>query len=213
MTGIAVLDSGVRLVVFQFLMKSAQVPVVVPPKRASNAPPLPPVSGVEVLTSTSKLYLSPLASYVLAGNDYELVDVWQNQHSTKWDMSFVRFVFCHNEHVRRDELFPDFVAKKDGLEEVLINLVHQNLWATQAYMNPYFEKDGTDTGHKVLMLGSAGRVPNDMVFSGGRDENNRGIGPKVLLSTLSSRLTLTTTNDVVLMPPTLIPKPVSAPVT
>lgn len=204
MRTIATLGPSVRLVVFQFLMKSAQVPRIVPLKRDSDAPTLlPPVPGVMVLPSTPKLYLSLLASYVLARSDYELVDVWQNPHATKWDMSFVRFVFCHNEHVRRDELFPDFVAKKDRLEEVLINLVHQNLWATQGYLNPYFEKDGTDSGHKVLMLGSAGRVPNDMVFSGGRDENNRGVGPKVPLSTLSSRLDMMMLSDeVVLMDPT-----------
>lgn len=190
MKTIATLSPSVRLVVFQFLMKSAQVPAIVPPKRASETPPLPPVSGVEILASTPKLSIFPMANSVACCSDYELMDVWKKSHESKWDMSFVRFVFCHKEHVNCDEIYLNFVAKRAGMGATFFNLVSDNLWATMGHLNPYLGKDGTPTGHQVLMLGSAGRVENTEVFSGGRDENNRGVGPKVLLSRLSSRLEL-----------------------
>lgn len=208
MTTIATLGLSVRLVVLQFLMKSTQVPPAIPPKRGSEAPPLPRVSGVQILGSTSKLDIFPFGSKLASGTSYELVDAWVNPHDDKWDMSFVRFVFCLKKHVRRDELFADFIVRRQGLEIALVDLVHQNLWATQAYMNPYFEKDGTQTGHRVLMIGCAGRVPNVQVYRDGRDQNNQGVGPKVLLSTRSSSIDLIG-NDVVLVAP--IPNPVSAP--
>ncbi len=203
---ITTLDPSVRLVVFQFLMKSAQVPAIIPPKRVSNAPPAPRVSGVQVLESTPSLNIAPLTDHLVIFGNYQLVDVWQDPHETKWGTSFVRFVFCPKEHVKSDELFPKFVAQKYGLEKVFSNMVTANLWATQGHLNPYFE-DGKTTGHQVLMLGCAGRVPNTLVFSGGRDENNRGIGPKVHLSTLSSKLNLSNNGDVVLV----VPEPISAP--
>lgn len=208
MKTIATLGPSIRLVVFQFLMKSAQVPRIVPLKRDSDTPLLPPVPGVMVLPSTPKLYVLPLATRMACYPEYELVDAWQNPHEIKWDMSFVRFVFCHKEHIKRDELFPDFVAKRSELTEVFAALADKNLWATQGYLNSYFEKNGTDSGYKVLMLGLAGRVPNVMVFSGGRDENNRGVGSKVPLCTLSQYLTLKTSDDVVLAEPS---KTISAP--
>lgn len=205
MTRIATLGPSVRLVVFQFLMKNNLIPAVVPPKRASDTPPLPPVSGVEVLPSTPKLGIFSLAFNIACGGNYELVDVWKKPHEKNFGMSFVRFVFCHRDHIKRDELFPGFIAQKEELEKILVDLVNNNLWATQGYLNPYLEKDGNLSGHRVLMLGSAGRVPNDMVFSGGRDEYNRGIGPKVLLSTLSSNLDLAAGNEVVLTAPEIVP--------
>ncbi len=212
MRTIATLGPSVRLVVFQFLMKSAQVPAGIPLKGESATPPMPAVKGVEVLNSTPKLCIFPFVIRVACHTDYELVDVWQKPHETNWNMSFVRFVFCRNEHIKRDELFPDFVAKRSTLTEVFAALTDKNLWATHAYLNPYFEKNDTDSGHQVLMLGCAGRVPNDRVFSGGRDEYNRGIGPKVPLSTLCSKLTLMTENDVVLVALEPIPETVSSPV-
>ena len=200
MTRIATLGSSVRLIVFQFLMKSAQVPTIIPLKRTSDAPLTPTHGyGVEVFKSTSRLDIFPLTLGVARGIKYELVDVWSKPSEKNWNMSVVRFVFCHREHVDRDSLFPEFVAKKGEFEEVLIDLVSKNLWATQGHVNPYFE-NGTDTGDQVLMLGCAGRLPNDLVFSGGRDENNRGIGPKIKISSLSPSLHLNLSNEVVVFP-------------
>ncbi len=197
---IATLSPSVRLVVFQFLMKSNLVPGVVQPKRAFATRPLPPVSGVKVLESTPRLNIFPLAMKIDASDNYELVDVWKKPHETNWNMSFVRFVFCHKKHVNRKKLYPYFVAKRVGLEVALVDLVRNNLWATQGHLNPYFETDGSQSNDKVLMLGCAGRVPNTEVFRDGRDENGRGIGPKVLLSTLSSNLNLIG-NEVILVAP------------
>lgn len=208
MRTIATLGPSVRLVVFQFLIKSTQVPAVIPPKRPSETPPLPPVSGVEVLESTPQVNVSPLTSKVVGGKNYELVDVWQNPHPTKWDMSFVRFVFCHKEHVNRNELFPDFVAKFAKLGVAFSSLVGNNLWAVQGHLNPYFNKDGSSTGDKVLMLGCAGRVPDTEVYSGGRDAQNRGIGPKVKMSTLASSINLKDDEVVLISPEISVPKPV-----
>ena len=191
MKTVATLGPSVRLVVFQFLMKSAQVPTIIPPKRVSEASPLlPTISGVEVLESTPKVDLSSLGGNVAFGDDYEIVDSWEKPHERNWNLSFVRFVFCHKEHVKRDEFFTNFITQKKDLERVFVEMISNNLWATQGHLNPYFEKDGTLTGHQVLMLGCVGRVPNDWVFSGGRDENHQGIGPKVLLSRLSQHLEL-----------------------
>ena len=201
MRTIATLGPSVRLVVFQFLMKNELVPKIIPPKRASSAPPLPPVSGVEVLEATPGLNIYPLVSKTVSGKEYELVDVWEKPHDTNWNMSFVRFVYCRREYVNREKLHPDFVAERDELTKVLTDLVSQNLWATQGHLNPYLEKDGLKTGHDVLMLGSAGRKPNTEVFKYGRDKNNRGVGPKVLLSTLARGVDLTNGQVVVLTAP------------
>lgn len=212
MKTIATLGSSVRLVVVQFLMKSTQVPAAVPMKRASNAPSVTPsVSGVEVLKSTPGLNIFPLASKLACDKKYELVDVWQHPHEEKWGMSFVRFVFCRKEHVRRDELFPDFVAQEGKLKNIFTNLADLNLWATQGHLNHYFDEGELCVLDRVLMLGCAGRVPNDLVFSGGRDENNRGVGPKVLLSTLSHRLNLVD-DKVVLDASEPVQEPVSPPI-
>ena len=116
-------------------------------------------------------------------------------------MLFVRFVFCHRKHLKPNELFPEFVAKKAELENIFTDMTSKNLWATMGHLNPYFEDNRPRSQH-VLMFGCAGRIPNTEVFQGGRDENNRGIGPKVLLSTLSHQLNLTG-NEVILMAPEL----------
>ena len=202
---IATLGPSVRLVVFQFLVKNSLVPVAIPPKRASQTPVLPPTSGVEVLKSTPGLLVFPLAMNVT--HHYELVDVWQKPHETNWKMSFVRFVFCRKEHVNRNELFHDFLAKRTELLIIFNDLVIKNLWATQAHLNPYFET-GSPSGYQVLMLGCAGRIPDTEVFSGGRDETNRGIGPKIQKSLISNYLVLTTHDVVVLMTPEPVPAPV-----
>ena len=200
MRTITTIGPGVRLVVFQFLMKSAQVPAAVPMKRASNAPSVTPsVSGVEVLKSTPGLNIFPLASKLACDKKYELVDVWQHPHEEKWGMSFVRFVFCRKEHL--NQLSPDFVTKRDQLENDFDHLVATNLWATQGHLNHYFDKGELCVLDRVLMLDCAGRVPNTEVFQSGRDENGRGVGPKVLLSTLSPNLNLTNSNEVVLVAP------------
>lgn len=212
MKTIATLGPSVRLVVFQFLMKSAQVPAIVPPKRVSSAPPLSPVHGVKVLESTPQVDLFPLAIKLASIGTYELVDVWKKPHETNWKMSFVRFVFCHKEHVKPDELFPDFIAKKDALEKMLIDLAHDNLWATQGYLNPYFEKDGKPSGHQVLMFGCRRPDSEHGCFQGGRDENNRGVGQKVQLSIISPRIDLLDGDEVYLKAPTVVRQTASAPV-
>ncbi len=211
MKTIATLGPSIRLVVFQFLMKNNLVPEEVPPKRASTAPPLSPFSGVEVLKSTSKLNIFPLASSVAYSGEYELVDVWTNSHESKWDMSFVRFVFCHKEHVKRDELFPEFVSQREKLEYIYLDLAAKNLWAVQGHLNPYFEKDGKPSGDKVLMLGCAGRVPTIdsagntiKVFRDGRDENNHGVGPKIPMREKVHQLKIVG-NDIVIVNPELGP--------
>ena len=85
MKTIATLGPSVRLVVFQFLMKSTIVPSIIPPKRTSNTPPLPPVSGIQVLESTPKVDLFDLASKLDFRGEYELVDVWKKpQHEGDW---------------------------------------------------------------------------------------------------------------------------------
>ena len=201
MRAIATLGPTVRLVVFQFLMKSAQVPAVIPPKRASETPPLPPISGKEVLRSTPKVDVLPLATNFSCREGYELVDVWCKPHEVNWNMSFVRFVFCRKEHVEHNELHPDFIGKVAKFETVFSQLSNTNLWATQGHLNPYFNRDGSPTSDKVLMFGCAGRTPNTEVFSGGRDKLNRGMGQKVLLSAISPHLTIMDGNTVVLSEP------------
>ncbi len=208
MRTIATLGPSVRLVVFQFLMKNKFVPSIIQAKRTSSAPSLPRVSGTEVLLSTPDLDVFPLAIRIYQGENYQLVDTWRHPHKTNWDMSFVRFVFCLNEHVKQDELFPDFVAKRDKLESIFSDLISKNLWTTQGHLNLYFEKDGSQSADKVLILGCVGRKPNLEVFRNGRDEYNRGMGPKVLLSTLAQRLNLLGDN-IVLADPQLKPIPVA----
>jgi hypothetical protein len=207
MKTVATLGPSVRLVVFQFLMKTAQVPSIIPQKRASVEPPLPPVSGVQVMESTPKVNLFRLASKLDCRNEYELVDVWKKSHDTNWKMCFVRFVFCRKEHL--NPLSAEFVNKVGSFEKTLVDFVSDNLWATQAYLNPYFE-DAKPSGQYVLMFGCAGRTPDTEIFSGGRDEDNCGIGPKVLLSTMSPRLDIVEGKTVTLeVPVTAVPENVS----
>lgn len=218
MVKVAKLGPSVRLVVLQFLMKSAQVPAIIPSKRASVAPPLPPVSGIEVLKSTPGVYLLDLLDGICPITEdgpYELVDAWKKSHESKWDMSFVRFVFCHKKHLKPDELFPDFVIKRDELIESLVNLADNNLWATQGHLNPYFDKGELCVVDKVLMFGCAGRVPTVdqagytiKVFRDGRDKDGQGIGPKVPMRDKAPHVKVIG-NKVALVAPKPIPVSVS----
>ena len=210
MRTIATLGPSTRLVVFQLLMRNELVPKAIPPKSADTtpSPAIPRVSGIKVLDSTSGLDIFPLAVKIACAGNYELVDAWVKPHETNWKMSFVRFVYCHKDSVKRDELFPAFVAQRDQLDGIFSDLVGKNMWAAQAHLNPYFENDGSASSDKVLMIGCAGRLPDTQVFQGGRDENNRGVGPKVLMSTLAPKLDLKT-GSVVLTFPEPIPVPAS----
>src|SRR3989338_4052430 len=188
---VATLDASVRLVAIQFMMPTKRVPAVIQSKRASAIPPMEPVSGVEVLESTKDVDISPLVFRVNDNGSYELVDAWKKPHDTNWRMSVVRFVYCRKEFVRHDELFPDFVAKRDKLVAELTSLVSDNLWTVQGHLNPYCEPDGSRSGQDVLMLGCVARKPNVEVFQDGRDPvTKQGIGPKVMLGTISSKLRL-----------------------
>lgn len=188
--GASELNELVRLVVVQFMMPTNRVSNGIPLKRKSEAKPFPKVSGEEVLTSTPDLNIFQMLRDV--GRNYELVDAWQQPHATNWKMTVVRFVYCRNEYVKRDELFPDFVARRDALTAILINLVSENLWTTQGYLNLYFETNGVPSGHNVLMFGCVARKPNVEVYRDGRYlDTNRGIGPKVWLSTLAGQLMVT----------------------
>lgn len=199
MQTIATLGPSVRLVILKFLMKNELVPAVVPAKRTPTTPPLPPVKGKEVLASTPGVDICSLVNMVTFSDNYELVDVWKKPHDRR--MSFVQFMYCRKEYVERDGLFPEFAAKRDELMATLVSLATDNLWATQGHLNPHFNKDGSATGHQVLMFGCAGRKPDTEVYQGGRDPlTKQGIGPKVLLSTLAPRLDLQGA-EVVLLPP------------
>src|SRR3989338_3683252 len=154
---VATLDASVRLVAIQFMMPTKRVPAVIQSKRASAIPPMEPVSGVEVLESTKDVDISPLVFRVNDNGSYELVDAWKKPHDTNWRMSVVRFVYCRKEFVRHDELFPDFVAKRDKLVAELTSLVSDNLWTVQGHLNTYCEPDGSRSGQDVLMLGCVGR--------------------------------------------------------
>ncbi|MBI2065150.1 MAG: hypothetical protein HYT62_03810 [Candidatus Yanofskybacteria bacterium] len=231
---VVTLGASVRLVAIQFMMSNEQVPDGIPLKRPSAAPPMQRVTGVEVLKSTKDVDISPLVFRVDTNGDYQLVDAWKQPHATNWRMSVVRFIYCRNEFVRHDELYPNFVAKRDELATALASLVSDNLWTIQGHLNPYCESDGSRSGQDVLMLGCVGRKPvvetvtvvtgreditsqlytEDgeevegavvtktvdtigyeerpiMVFAGGRDPvTNQGIGSKVPLSTLASKLRL-----------------------
>ena len=192
MTRLAMLGSNVRLVAIQFLMKPEYVPGVVSKKQPTYKPEnLMPISGKEVLSSTKDVYLLNLFDGICPGDDsgsYELVDAWFGGRliGKNW-MAAVRYVFCHRDHVQRDELFPEFVKKRDELIDSLLRLADQNLWAVQGHLNPYFDtKTWRSTGHQVLMLGCAGRffIEDDLgmkvrVWSGGRDKLGQGVGEKV----------------------------------
>lgn len=209
---IATLDPSVRLIVIQFLVPLELIPDVIPPKRVSddeNGHSVPKIKGVEILSSTPKIYLLDLLDNIcpITGQgSYELVDSWCTPRSPgdKW---FVRYVFCYKEHVERDKLFPDFIAKRDELIESLAGLAGDNLWAVQAYLNPYFGKDGRPTGHKVLMLGCAGRqqaVGSDgceiKVYRDSRDQFGQGIGPKVPMPDTALHLKVESGNIVLSAP-------------
>jgi hypothetical protein len=214
MKTVATIGPSVRLIVFQFLVPEKLVPVGVPPRRRPSGDAslgkdsLPPISGVEVLPSTSNVYLLNLIDGIYGIVDgcgsYELVDSWFEPSLKHFGKCFVRYVLCHKMHVKTDELHPDFVAKRDGLMESLVNLVYENIWTIQGHLNPYFERDGEPSNHKVLMFGCVGRVPafdqkgNPVtVYRDGRDDHGQGLGPKVPVWTKAHQLILAM-NDIVL---------------
>lgn len=202
---IATVGPNLRLVVFQFLLSRNNVPATVPLKRPSETPPLSPISGVVVLPSTPKLNLVGL----LEQDQYELVDAWFEYTERPDDKRKVRFVLCHKDYVRHGELHPEFVAKRQKLMDSLTGLLVANLWAVQGYLNPYLHTDGRPTGHKVLMLNCAGRVPtvnsdgtSVKVWSGGRDEMKQGVGELIPLRDNSQKISIDEA-DIVLENPSL----------
>jgi len=209
---VATLGPSVRLVVLQFLVPEHLVPAVVPPKGLDKSPSatLLPSSGVEVLKSHSGVYLLHLFDGICPGDgqgSYELVDAWFTPAPRHFGKSAIRYVLCHKEHVKPDELFPGFVAKRDELIDSLVNLADDNLWAVQGHLNPYFDKDGRPSNHKVLMLGCAGRMPTIdsagntiKVYRDGRDVDNRGLGPKVPMRDKAPQLNVAG-NEIVLTTP------------
>ncbi len=195
-TTIATLNESLRLVAVQFMMPNNRIPQGIPPKPVSTKPPMAPVPGVEVLESTSDTYLFPLLDGIAGSLDYELVSAWKHPHESDWRVSVVRFMYCRKGYV--ENLCPDFVARRNERTMILAGLVSYNLWTVQGHLNPYCESDGSRTGTDVLMLGCVRRNPlykangePITVFKGGRDPlTKHGIGPMVLLSTISSKLLL-----------------------
>ena len=201
---IATIGPNLRMVVFQFLLREQDVPPAVQLKRPSDTTPLTPIPGKEVLPSTPRLNLLNLLLNLLdtlrldtERNPYELVDAWFEYTERADDKRKVRFVLCHKDHVRHDELHPEFVTRQDQLLASLADLLYSNVWAVQGYLNPYMQADGHPTGHKVLMFNCAGRVPTTdpdgtqkMMWSGGRDEMKRGVGELVAVRDLSKKINL-----------------------
>lgn len=196
MTRVATISSLVRLVVIQFFVKADQVPAVVPLHRSFGNPPnLPDVSGREVLPSTKDVYLLDLLDSILpitGGGPYELVDSWFK--IVPFGKAKVRYVLCHKDHVRTNELHPEFVAKRDELIDSLVNFTNDNLWMVQGHLNPYFDK-GRPSGEEVLMLGCAGRFNildplgvTIKVWSGGKDRLGQGIGVEAPITEVRPKL-------------------------
>ncbi len=216
MRRVVVLDSSVRLIVLQFLVPKELVPEVVPRKGPDKNPAvtsLPQASGIQVLPSTPGVYLLNLMDGIcpITGDGaYELVDAWFVPSIQHFNKCTVRYVLCRKEHVRPDELYPTFVAKRDELFESLLNFADNNLWATQGHLNPYFENGKptiSPSEQNVLMFGCAGRQQTTdsagntiKVFHGGRDENNQGLGPKVTMREKAPQLKVVG-DEVVLVPP------------
>ncbi len=211
MTPVAMLGPSLRLIVLQFLMPNSLVPDALRPKRPSESAPITPsasTKGKKVMQSTPKVYLLHLLDGICPGDDrgpYELVDAWFAPTTRADGKYHVRYVLCHKEHVKPDELFPDFVANRDELMDSLINLAGNNLWAVQGYLNPYLEKNGKPSDHQTLMLDCASRQSTIdslvgctiRVYRDGRDELGKGLGPKIPMTELANMLHVEN-NEVVL---------------
>ncbi len=222
MQRIAVLDSSVRLVVFQYHVKNASVPKGIPKYSESHKPTARQFegTGVRIMEPTPDV----LSNFV-ANSSYQLIDAWHNTDEDNWIRSVVRFVFCHKEHLNPVGLRPDFVSQQDGLMESFNRLSSKNLWQTMIHVNPFFVA-GKGTNETVLMLDCNSRkeivklvqtnkdkqeeapiweeIPVT-VFQGGREKLGRGIfapgiGPRVLLTNKANRLKLVG-NEVVLETP------------
>ena len=206
MTKVEAISSRMRLVVIQFLVNSDHVPIVVRLRRRSGvALNFPEVPGKEVLPSTKDVYLLNFLDGIMAitgeGGPYELVDSWfemvtddRLKSKKQASRSKVRYVFCHKDHVRTKDLYPDFVAERDDLVDSLVNLAKDNLWMVQGHINPYFDK-GKPTTDEVMMFDCTGRshILNPLgvtvrVWSGGKDRLGQGIGEEVPIIEASLRL-------------------------
>jgi len=228
---VATLGPSVRLIVLQFHVKNASVPESIPKysdfhKSTANQFE---GTGVRVMEPTPDV----LSEFV-ADSGYQLIDAWHAQEKD-WNRSVVRFVFCQKEHLNLAGLHPEFIAQRDGLLESFNRLAGKNLWQTMAHINPFFVA-GKATSETVLVLDGNSRketvklvqtssiktggmeFPMEfveqpvMVFQGGREKVERGIGPgigpKVLLTDKANRLKLVGNDVVLVVPP---PIPVSAP--
>ena len=218
---LATLGPSVRLVVFKFLMRSELVPDCIPRLPINRSGVTPTVQGVEVMPSTPDVWLAGLRTGLLhTKGDYTFVGarVANERTNTKRKvrkgglveivevkMSDVRFTFCHRRHLADDPPHPDFVEKFDRLVNTFVDLTKSNLWAVQAYRNPYLNEDGTAGKGSVLMLNCAGRkeaVRPDgtpvLEYTGGREQVltpegraiSQGIGPKVSILNKASELKL-----------------------
>ena len=218
---VATLGPAVRLVVFKFLMRSELVPDYIPPLPSNRSSVAPAYNGTQVLPSTPDVWLADLRAGLLnTKGDYAFVGarVADERTNTKRKVrrgglveivevkiSDVRFTFCRRRHLTDDPPHPDFVEKFDRLVNTFVDLTKSNLWAVQAYRNPYLNEDGTAGKGSVLMLNCAGRkeaVRPDgtpvLEYTGGREQVltpegraiSQGIGPKVSILNKASELKL-----------------------
>ncbi len=200
METIATLGPSIRLVVFQFLMWERLVPRVVPLKLPSDndstAHP-PSMQGVLVLPQTFRVYLAHILAsmYFGKGGQYDLVGALRFPPRPDGKCT-VSYTFCRGEYIKHDELHPDFVAKRDEIMASLVARINNNVWATKGHLNPYRDaKDSKTTGHQVLKFNCAGRESTigkngrpAYQYRDGRDQFNRGLGPKIPLVDLASKL-------------------------
>lgn len=171
MQTIATLSPSIRLVIFRFLMKSALVPDFVPRLPVQSSTATPTIRGVEVLPSTPNVcfmnlfegLFKPKSKYEWRGARVagERVSKTQMIHGKLVEImtSDVRFTFCHRRHLNQDPPHRDFVTRHDQLFNFLTRTIAGNLWSVQAYLNPYFQKDGAASNGNVLMFSCAGRRP------------------------------------------------------
>lgn len=237
MTRIATLGPSVRLVVFQFHVKTQSVPEGIPKYsdfHKSTASQFEG-SGVRIMEPTPNV----LSEFV-ADSGYQLIDTWHATEEEDWNRSTVRFVFCHKKHLNPAGLRPDFVAQRDNFMKNFNNFSTRNMWQTMVHINPFFVA-GKATNETVLMLDCNSRkelvklvqvvvasVDTEnfvtlveepvMVYQGGREKLGQGvfcpgIGPRIPLTDKANRLKLIG-NEVVLMKPVSkpVPEKVSTPI-
>ncbi|OGN12946.1 MAG: hypothetical protein A3A13_02765 [Candidatus Yanofskybacteria bacterium RIFCSPLOWO2_01_FULL_43_22] len=217
---VATLGPAVRLVVFKFLMRSELVPDYIPRLPSNRSSVAPAYNGTQVLPSTPDVWLADLRAGLLnTKGDYAFVGarVADERTNTKRKVrrgglveivevkiSDVRFTFCRRRHLTDDPPpHENFVERFSQLVNTFVDFTKSNLWMTEAYLNPYLNKDGTTGKGSVLMIDCAGRksaVNPDgtpiMVFEGGREKSSapgmigQGIGPKISILNKASELKL-----------------------